>query len=209
MSTRFVTLGVFAHPDDEVICAGGMLALSAMAGEAHCRFLGYGVGARGDDATIRLDEMREAAKVLGLATVAACDFPDQRLHLVPEPDLCRTIEEWVDSLKPEMVITHAPGDVNQDHRVVSNAVMVAVRRRECVRHVYGGEGDFMKVFNPVAFKRIGSTIGIKVAALKCYKSETRDYPDARSEAAIHARAAHYANRSLGAFAEAFEKMLER
>jgi N-acetylglucosamine malate deacetylase 1 len=110
-----------------------------------------------------------------------------------------------------IVYTHSPYDLNQDHRVVSDAVMVAVRRRESVGLVYGGEGDRMQPgFAPTLFLSIDGGMLEKVAGLRCYKSELRQYPDPRSESGVCFRGGYWAARSRGRVgAEAFELLLGR
>ncbi len=207
-----MTLGVFAHPDDEVIVAGGTLACLSTggAGSVHARFLTNGVGVRGCEwSAERLEEMRAAAAVLRLSTTAVAEFPDQELHLVPEPELCRVVEEWFDAIAPEHVFTHSPHDLNQDHRIVAAVVMVASRRRKFVRNVVGGEGDWTVGFCPTVFMAIDRGIGYKLAALAKYGSQKRARPDPRSEMDLFARAIYWGPRGQGLFAEAFELLWGR
>jgi LmbE family N-acetylglucosaminyl deacetylase len=80
-------LGVFAHPDDAEICAGGVLAKWAVAGrEVHLMILTNGDrGSQDPDldraelAATRLRETEEAAAVLGLASVRVGSVPDSEL----------------------------------------------------------------------------------------------------------------------------------
>lgn len=206
-----VTLGVFAHPDDEVIVAGGTLAcMGGGRGSAHVRLLTNGVGGHGcDGCAVRLEEMRSAAKVLGLASVSVAEFTDQELHLVPEPQLCRIVEEWFDAIRPEYVLTHSPHDLNQDHRIVAAVVMVAARRRKFLRSIYGGEGDWPYGFTPTVFTTVDGGIGHKLAALSEYRSQERRRPDPRSEQDMFARAVYWGPRGQGMFAEAFELLWGR
>jgi len=207
-----IVLGLFAHPDDEVILAGGTLAVMGTEdGLTHVRFLTDGVGPYCADARdARLDEMRQSAVLLKLSSVAACPyFIDQQLHLVPEPKLCRTIEEWLDAIAPAIVLTHSQHDLNQDHRVVSAAVMVAARRRNGVRMIYGGEGDWPSHFDPNLFTTIDGGWHAKRDALACYKSQHRAWPDPRSEYGLQGRAVRWGPYGQGYFAEAWETLWGR
>jgi LmbE family N-acetylglucosaminyl deacetylase len=81
-------LGVFAHPDDAEICAGGVLAKWAAAGrEVHLLILTNGDRGsqdpsqdRGELATTRARETEEAAGVLGLASVRIGSVSDSELE---------------------------------------------------------------------------------------------------------------------------------
>ena len=81
-------LGVFAHPDDAEICAGGVLAKWAAAGrEVHLLILTNGDRGsqdpsrdRAELAATRVRETEEAAQVLGLASVRIGSVPDSELE---------------------------------------------------------------------------------------------------------------------------------
>ena len=60
----------------------------------------------------------DAGKHLGLAAVEFGWFPDQRLDTVPILELTQHIEEVVTRLRPTILYTHFPGDVNADHGIV-------------------------------------------------------------------------------------------
>jgi LmbE family N-acetylglucosaminyl deacetylase len=81
-------LGVFAHPDDAEICAGGVLAKWAAAGrEVHLFILTNGDRGsqdasqdRAELAITRLQETEGAAQVMGLASVRIGSIPDSELE---------------------------------------------------------------------------------------------------------------------------------
>jgi LmbE family N-acetylglucosaminyl deacetylase len=81
-------LGIFAHPDDAEICAGGVLAKWAAAGrEVHLLILTNGDRGsqdpsqdRGELAATRARETEEAAEVLGLASVRIGAVSDSELE---------------------------------------------------------------------------------------------------------------------------------
>jgi LmbE family N-acetylglucosaminyl deacetylase len=206
-----VVLGIFAHPDDEATEAGGALAWhSRGGGEVHCRFLTNGVGAVREDVSTRLEEMREAAKILGLSTVCVADFTDQQLHLAPETQICRVIEEWLDALKPTILFTHSEHDVNQDHRIVSRAVLVTVRTRDFVRAVYGCEPEWSLDFRPTGHVAIDNVMAYKLAAIASYKSQAKEEPHPRSIRGVIVRAGmRGAWAGPAQYAEAFEPILMR
>jgi LmbE family N-acetylglucosaminyl deacetylase len=85
-------LGVFAHPDDGEICAGGVMAKWAAAGrEVHLLILTNGDRGsqdpamdRGELAATRLRETEEAARVLGLASVRVGSVHDSELENTEE-----------------------------------------------------------------------------------------------------------------------------
>ncbi|MEO8017093.1 MAG: PIG-L family deacetylase, partial [Pseudomonadota bacterium] len=131
MNPRSV-LVLAAHPDDEVLGCGGSMARLARAGASvHVAFLADGVLARGDTARNALDARRGAARrageILGVASMSFGDFPDNRMDTVPLLDVIQSIEARITEHRPDMLITHHPGDVNVDHRRIHESVTAACR----------------------------------------------------------------------------------
>jgi LmbE family N-acetylglucosaminyl deacetylase len=85
-------LGVFAHPDDAEICAGGVLTKWAAAGrDVHLLILTNGDRGsqdpsqdRGELAATRVRETDETASVLGLTSVRVGSIPDSELENTEE-----------------------------------------------------------------------------------------------------------------------------
>src|ERR1700751_2893321 len=88
-------LTVFAHPDDESLACGGTLARLSAAG-ARVVLLCASRGRKGavsdpapvpdgDLGPVRAEELRDAAKVLGVADVVILDHPDGDLRSADAP----------------------------------------------------------------------------------------------------------------------------
>ena len=133
-------LAVYAHPDDPEISAGGTLARWAAAG-ADIWVLITTQGEKGSQdpeadldqlAATRLDEMRRAAKVLGLAGTFHLEHHDGELP--DDRDLRREIARRVRELRPEVVLCPDPTAVffgdsyfnHRDHRITGLAALDAV-----------------------------------------------------------------------------------
>ena len=110
-------LAVFAHPDDESLACGGTLARLADAG-AHVVLLCASRGENGsisdpalvpdgDLGTVRASELREAAKVLGLAEVILLDHPDGNLRWAHHHQLHIQIVTTIKRCRPDAIITFA------------------------------------------------------------------------------------------------------
>lgn len=117
---------VGAHPDDETLEAGGLLAMFASLGiPVHCLALTAGQhgipGVAPDEAGIvRMEEMRAACDVLGIMGVETLGRMDRRL--VCDPDLEQEIADWSSRHGLTMLVTHHFGDYHRDHRKASEAV---------------------------------------------------------------------------------------
>lgn len=189
-------LCVAAHPDDEVLGAGGTLALHHFEGQRVCvLFLTNGTGSRpsNDIGAVRLEMARNACKAIGAEMIAAGTFNDQRLDGENILDVTQFIEGHIRAVKPDTIYTHHFGDRNKDHRVVHDAVMTACRpMSSTVRRIYGFEvpssTEWGHGFVPTRFVDISTALEVKRKALEAYGSEMRDFPHPRSYQAVDALA---------------------
>ena len=122
-----VLLGVFAHPDDESLACGGLLARCAALGVAVTLLCatrgegGPGAEGGGDDADntddaerrrqlagVRTQELDAAIRVLGVSDLVVLDHADGMLPWIGtaalDTDICAAIER----LRPDVVVTFGP-----------------------------------------------------------------------------------------------------
>ena len=194
-------LVVAAHPDDEVLGAGGTAARRSAAGDrVVVVILGEGATSRGDGAdsqaaVARLRQQAGAAgEVLGIDEIRFADLPDNRFDSVDLLDIVRVVEGHLADTGPTTVLTHHPGDVNVDHRLTFEAVLAATRPQPggTVRSVLSFEvpssTDWafgsIAPFRPTVFVDITDTLTAKLAALDVYADEARPAPHARSRDAV-------------------------
>jgi LmbE family N-acetylglucosaminyl deacetylase len=218
-------LVVAAHPDDEVLGAGGTIARLAADGvEVDVAILGEGItsryAARGEADAALLDELagasRRAADRLGVRELVLERLPDNRFDSVPLLDVVHLVEALVARFAPDVIYTHRAGDVNVDHDVVHRAVLAATRPvpGSCVRSVYAfeipssTEWAFGSPFSPAVFVDIADTLDAKVAAMQLYETEARPFPHPRSPEALEALARTRGAAAGLAAAEAFELVRE-
>ena len=140
-------LYVFPHPDDESF--GPARAISAQVRAGHVvslltltrggatkeRFkLGYTVDQMGD---VRHAEMREMARVLGLADLTVLDFPDSELKELDPRVLEEVICDHVEAVRPDVLVTYPVHGISgfHDHLIthaVVKRVFVELRDRAAV-----------------------------------------------------------------------------
>ncbi|MEJ7741717.1 MAG: PIG-L family deacetylase [Nocardioidaceae bacterium] len=130
-------VGIFAHPDDETVCAGGTFAKYASAG-AEVRVISLTKGGAGQirDASaatratltaVRAKELCAAGEDLGLTETRCLDFPDGGLSGIDSQVLVRLASELLSEIDPDVVITFGPDGFSghADHIAVGAAVTAA------------------------------------------------------------------------------------
>ena len=196
-------LALVAHPDDEVLGAGGTLARHASQGDdVHVVCLTDGVSARGDDraaAERRAKAAAQASSILGARPPKFLGFPDNRLDEVALLDVVRAIEAVISAIKPVTIYTHHAGDLNIDHAICHRAVLTACRPmpQSSVRSIFAMEvasstewatPHAATTFVPTRYVDISSTMAVKRRAMDAYAEEMRPFPHPRSIEAITALA---------------------
>jgi LmbE family N-acetylglucosaminyl deacetylase len=205
-------LVIAAHPDDEVLGCGGVLALHAAAGEPVTVIIACEgqTDRRGPHGVYDNSQVRRAAAVLGVEHVEHLRFPDQTLDAVPLTDLITPLERIVRAVRPSVVYCQHGEDVNRDHHLIFQAALVATRPTEpSIETVYAfetassTEWAYPRRFTPDTWIDISATLELKLEAMSCYESEVRDYPHPRSLRALELRAQAFGNQVCTGAAEVF------
>ncbi len=130
-------LGIFAHPDDETLCAGGTFAKYASAGaEVSVISLSKGEAGQIRDASVatrsslravREKELRAAGNELGLTETRCLDYPDGGLSAIDSQILVGLASRLLSEIDPDVVITFGPDGFSghPDHVAVGAAVTAA------------------------------------------------------------------------------------
>ena len=212
---------VAAHPDDEVLGAGGTMArLAAEGHELYTLLLGDGESARYVKANPKLKKdighrkssAYKANKALGVKEIFLYQLPDNRFDSVPLLDVVKIIEKVKNEIKPEIIFTHYADDLNVDHQITAQAVVTAPRPMpgEAVREIYAfeilssTEWNFPVTFAPDVFYDISGHIKNKIAALGHYKREMREFPHPRSIEGVKIHAQDWGMKIGVNYAEAFK-----
>ncbi|MZQ74576.1 MAG: PIG-L family deacetylase [Peptoclostridium sp.] len=221
-------LVVVAHPDDEVLGAGATILKLTEAGHKVniCILCGEADARQNRPATEHLNQDIDAAiSILGVEKVIKGPFPNIAFNTVRHLDLVQFIENVIMDTDAEVVFTHHPSDLNNDHYHTSIACQAATKlfqRRADVKPLK--ELLFMEVpsatewglnsskrqFTPNVYIEVAENrIDKKIEALSAYRGVMRDYPHPRSDEALKGLAAYRGSQSGTKYAEAFESVFRR
>ena len=221
-------LAISAHPDDEVLGMGGTIKKHSDNGDnIFVCILSEHVSARKGkpEHTLFLKQIEQAEKILGIKDRVFFDFPNIEMNSIPQIKIVKAIEESIIKFKPEIVYTHNSGDLNIDHRVVSEATSVAIRLRErgnkdtpiikkTLCYEVPSSTDWASPvvtgiqFNPNYFVDISKYFDKKLLALEKYEGVIREMPHPRSIEALKALATIRGAAAGFEKAEAFMVMRE-
>jgi LmbE family N-acetylglucosaminyl deacetylase len=140
--------------------------------------------------------------------------PNLRMQEISTLDLVKEINNVIDKVKPQVIFTHHPGDLNSDHRICYEAVVTACRpfSTNLIEHIYAFEVPSSSEwapslgfpsFEPNYYVNIQDEITEKLRLLQFYEYEMREFPHPRSSEMIKSLA-QVRGAAVGfSYAEAF------
>jgi LmbE family N-acetylglucosaminyl deacetylase len=183
-------LVIAPHPDDEVIGAGGTIARHVADGDDVSLCIvtqGYSPPWPEDTVETARRQVEAAGKVLAIKGTFFLGFPTVKLNSVPNADLTSALQKVVDQIRPEIVYTSSAHDVNQDHRIVFEATLVAARPlpgspvRRLLSCEAGPTARYGHLpFVPNVYVDIAAFLSKKLEAMRCYDTQLREPPHPRS-----------------------------
>ena len=193
-------LVVAAHPDDEVLGLGGILALARNSKiKVTVLFIGEGISARFKKNQFSSQDFLKAHATRQKGCSKALKFLDINNIIYKERHCCRfdsyeildivkDIEDVIIKEKPTHIFTHNPIEVNVDHRITYQAVETATRPLEGVsfNSIFtfeipcSGNWVYENQFKPNVYVDITSVWDIKLKAWSFYKGEDKPFPFPRS-----------------------------
>jgi LmbE family N-acetylglucosaminyl deacetylase len=212
---------VVAHPDDEVLgCGIAGAALADAGANVRACFLAGHAEARGGrpEGEALIADTERAQEILGFGAPIVGAFPNIKLNTVPHLELVQFIEKALLETQADVVFTHHPADVNDDHLQTSRACQAAIRlfqRRAGVKRsrLYFAEvlssTDWslpggLPQFSPDTFVDATGRMDRKLEAMRAYRGVMREPPHPRSERVLRSLA-NYRGAQCGMLeAEAFQ-----
>ena len=204
------------HPDDEVLGCGGIIKKLSSENQVIVLVSSRGVAKLYSDVRIENGrrEARAAHAVVGVAKTLFLDYPAPELDTIPLADISRSFSEIIQQHEIDVLFLPHRGDIHHDHKIVFNAGLVAARPvGNCrVKEIYCyetlSETEWAAPFSddafiPTCFVNIEASIEAKKKAMKCYKSQLREFPNSRSLETIETLAKFRGSTVGMQYAEAF------
>lgn len=218
---------VAAHPDDEVLGAGAYASyLTSRGTSVRACLLSGDVAARQHRPSVDAlqEHTRQAHKILGMGEPIFGSFENIAFNNARHLDLVQFVEAAISVTGATRLITHHPGDLNDDHLHTSRACLAASRLFQRRAGLPALESiHFMEVpsstdwtyrtgeprFTPDAYIEIGEQhLRRKLEALACFEGVMRPYPHSRSEETIRSLATVRGSQAGVEMAEAFQTVFQ-
>ncbi|SEN27223.1 PIG-L deacetylase family protein [Lihuaxuella thermophila] len=140
-------LYIFAHPDDETFACGGTIAHFASTGKTrqvlYCATHGEagktgGICAPEELGNVRVLELKQAARILGLDHLIIRNYGDGKLHKQPAEGLVQDLRDVMEQEKPDLIITFPPSGISghKDHKMIQQAALEAVKKTSFSTKLY-------------------------------------------------------------------------
>ena len=202
---------VAAHPDDEILGCGGTAIKHAKNGDN----VYVCIVTVSDDRwpkeykDKKIDEAKLVDKELFVKKRFYCNLPTTSLNAIPTCEINEKIGKVFSEVSPDIVYTHFGGDVNEDHRVIYNSVLVCARPIKKLISIFcfetlsstewGGQSfspNFYVILNEEEITK-------KIKAFTYYESEVKEYPHPRSPEGIVNLSKKRGNEICKNYAESF------
>ena len=176
------TLVCVAHPEDEVLDAGGTIAKYIREGEK----LAVVIFSYGEDSdplqdaqtlTIRhIKESKKALEVLGVRDTIYLSLSDKDMtREIHQPSTAKKFRDVLAKYTPNKIFTHACDDLHKGHRAVSDFVKEQSSRMKKKPEIYefGFSAPFRMTHRekPRLYVNVSSVYELKKKAVKMFKSQ--------------------------------------
>ncbi len=210
---------VSAHPDDELLGAGGTLLRHRENGDNLYWLIVTNISEAAGFSKERVDErqkeMEKIAESLNVRKVFKLDYPTMTLSTEMQIDMIPKISRIFTEVQPEIIYCVNRSDAHSDHRITFDAVMACTKSfrypfikkvlmYECISETEFAPQFADTMFIPNYFVDISDFLDEKLALMKVYASELGDHPFPRSLRNIEALAVFRGATAGVRYAEAFQ-----
>ena len=210
---------ISAHPDDEILGAGGTLLKHAKNGDEILWIIVTDVntenGFTKERVLSRHKEVKEVANKMGFSKTVQFDFPTMSLSSESLNKLIPQISKEFTEFKPEVIYCPNRSDAHSDHRIVFDAVWACTKSFrypfikqvlmfECISETEFAPALAERTFIPNYFVDVSEFSDKKEEIMKIYESEIDKHPFPRSIRNIRALSTFRGATAGVEYAEAFQ-----
>lgn len=210
---------ISAHPDDEVLGAGGTILKHKKSGDNVFWLITTNIseeqGFSKERVESRQKEIDKVANALGIKKVFKLDYPTMKLSTETLIDMVPKVSKVFSEVKPEIIYCLNRSDAHSDHRITFDAVAACTKSfrypfvnqflmYECISETEFAPQLSEKLFVPNYFVDISEFMQEKLKIMEIYESELGEHPFPRSLRNMEALAV-FRGASVGVeYAEAFQ-----
>lgn len=210
---------ISAHPDDEVLGAGGTILKHKKNGDNIFWLITTNIleeqGFPRERVESRQKEIDKVAVALGIKKVFKLDYPTMTLSTETLIEMVPKVSKVFSEVQPEIIYCLNRSDAHSDHRVTFDAVAACTKSfrypfvkqflmYECISETEFAPQLSEKLFVPNYFVDISEFMQEKLEIMKIYESELSKHPFPRSLRNLEALAV-FRGASVGVeYAEAFQ-----
>jgi LmbE family N-acetylglucosaminyl deacetylase len=201
-------LAVGAHADDVELGCGGMLRKAVNAGHKATILVMTQDGYSNYDGTVLRTERETCVEANDAALVLGADLKLLKFvttYIPCDGSSVGEINEVINSIEPDWILTHSPFDTHQDHATTAQATIAAARKHENIffYEPFPPSGRSYVAFKPQVYMDISDTLDAKIEAITCHKSQVRKYGEEWTDS-VRARAKLRGYECNVRYAETFE-----
>ena len=163
------------HPDDPMWGAGGLMAI--LSRDGHEVFSAYGTSFRdgrriGDEPedAVRRREAAASCKAVG-AVPKFFDFSHEEFRAGPAT--LKAVRAWLEEVRPDIVVTHWPLDVHENHHAMSSLVWQCYKPQGGWNLYYYEVGRQTHGFRPGLYLDVDSVLAAKKSGLEGHEGSLR------------------------------------
>ncbi len=210
---------ISAHPDDEVLGAGGTLLKHAENGDNVYWLITTNISESAGFSQSRIksrqNEINEVEREMNFKKTFLLNYPTMELSSSTLISMVPKISQIFNEVKPEIIYCLNRSDAHSDHRVTFDAVMACTKSfrypyikkvllYECLSETEFAPALFEKAFIPNYYVDVTKFFQKKLEIMSIYESELGEHPFPRSLRNIEALAT-FRGASVGVeYAEAFQ-----
>ena len=210
---------ISAHPDDEVLGAGGTLLKHKADGHDLAWIIVTSISEANrfskERVTMRKHEIDKITDLVGFRSVYHLNYPSMSLSSITVNEMVPKISAIFLEYQPEVIYVMNRSDAHSDHRYTFDAVAACTKSfrypfikkvlmYECISETEFAPALPERSFMPNYFVNITEFLGEKLELMQVYKSELGEHPFPRSLKNIEALAT-FRGASVGVqYAEAFQ-----